>query len=102
MVKVQAQHNYYVYFVTNKAKTVLYVGMTNNLKDRLYYHNNPEPYSKSFTHKYRFKYLVYYEHFFDVEDAIAREKQLKRWRREKKDKLIKSFNPTLKFLNDAV
>jgi putative endonuclease len=53
--------------------------MTNSLKERLYFHNNPEAHSKSFTHKYKCSYLIYYERFSDVEEAIKREKQIKKW-----------------------
>ncbi len=102
MYKSLGNHNYYVYILTNKSKTVLYIGMTNNLKERFFYHNNPEAHSKSFSHKYNCKHLIYFEYFSEVEDAIKREKQLKKWRREKKDQLIKLNNPNLEFLNDKV
>jgi putative endonuclease len=95
-------HNYYVYILTNKNRTVLYIGMTNNLKERLYYHRNPEPFSKAFTTRYKCFYLLYYEHFQDVDKAIDRETQLKKWRREKKEVLINSFNPEWRFLNDEI
>ena len=75
-MKTLGNHNYYIYILANKAKTVLYTGVTNNLKDRLYFHNNPEPYSKSFTAKYKCFYLIYHEHFFEIEDAIKREKKV--------------------------
>lgn len=102
MIKTLGTHNYYVYILTNKIKTVLYVGFTNDLPSRLYYHNHPEAISKHFTHRYRCKYLIYYEHYQDVDIAIAREKQIKRWRREKKEVLIDSVNPKWDFLNDEV
>ena len=101
-MKTLGTHNYYVYILTNKTKTVLYIGVTNNLKKRLYQHKNPEVSSKSFTARYKVFYLVYYEFFKDVNQAIAREKQLKKWRREKKNKLIEEFNPTLKFLDNEI
>ncbi len=102
MKKTLGTHNYYVYILINKNKSVLYVGFTNDLKSRLYYHTNPEANSKHFSHKYKCKYLVYYEHFQDVEVAIQREKQIKRWRREKKEDLIDAFNPNWNFLNEDV
>jgi putative endonuclease len=102
MYKTFGTHNYYVYILTNKAKTVLYIGMTNNLAERLYYHENPEANSKAFTAKYNCYYLVYWEHFADVDDAIDREKVLKGWVRKKKDTLISEFNPEWKFLNGEV
>lgn len=51
-MKTLGSHNYYIYTLTNKIKIVLYTGVANNLKDRLYFLNNPEPYSKAFTTKY--------------------------------------------------
>lgn len=83
-MKTFGTHNYYVYILTNKNKTVLYTGVTNNLKERLYYHRNQLPFSKSFTLQYKCFYLIYYEWFNDVEQAISREKQIKSWSREKK------------------
>ena len=102
MKKTIGTHNYYVYIITNKTKTVLYIGFTNNLKDRLYYHLNPESNSKHFSHRYQCKYLIYFELYQDVETAIEREKQLKRWRRKKKEDLIEENNPSWKFLNDEI
>jgi len=64
--------------MTNKHKTVLYIGVTNNLLRRVY------------------------EHFIQITNAIEREKQIKKWRREKKDNLINSFNPKWRFLNDDI
>ena len=90
-------HIYYVYFLTNKSKTVLYVGVTNNLVVRLQQHINGL--NKGFTSKYNCHYLVYYEKYDYIRDAIVREKEIKSWRREKKEKLITSYNPEWKFLN---
>ena len=101
-MKTIGNHNYYVYMLTNKSKTVLYTGVTNNLKDRLYFHKNPLPFSKAFTSKYKCYYLVYYEHFFQIEDAIKREKQIKGKSRAKKDALIFDFNPSRSFLNENI
>jgi putative endonuclease len=101
-MKTLGTHNYYVYILTNKTKTVLYIGVTNNLKERLYSHKNPEAISKSFTTKYKVFYLVYYEYFTDINQAITREKQLKKWRREKKNNLINEFNPNWKFLDTEI
>lgn len=101
-MKTKGSHNYYVYILTNKSKTVLYTGVTNNLKERLYFHKNPLPFSKAFTTKYRCYYLVYYEHFFEVEDAIKREKEIKGKSRAKKELLITNFNSNWKFLNEEV
>jgi putative endonuclease len=101
-MKTKGSHNYYVYILSNKTKTVLYTGVTNNLKERLYYHKNPEPYSKAFTTKYRCFYLIYYEHFFEIEDAISREKEIKGWSRSKKESLIVNFNPSWSFLDTDI
>ncbi|PZU80685.1 MAG: endonuclease [Chryseobacterium sp.] len=102
MYKTKGTHNYYVYILTNKNKTVLYIGVTNSLVERLQWHKIKEATELHFTHKYNCYYLVYYEHFQDVDTAIQREKQLKGWRREKKEILINNFNPEWKFLNDEI
>jgi putative endonuclease len=83
--------SYYVYILTNKTRTTVYIGVTNDLATRLDQHQGAEV--KSFTKKYRLTKLVYYEIFSDIRDAIAREKQLKGWRREKKNALIATVNP---------
>ncbi len=97
-------HNYYIYITTNKNKTVLYIGVTNNLSARIQQHEqNAKPFShKSFAGKYNSYYLLYFEHFEWIEQAIAREKELKGWRREKKEALINSVNPEWKFLNNSL
>ena len=101
-MKTLGTHNYYVYILTNKVKTVLYTGVTNDLKTRLYWHRNPEAISKSFTTKYQCFYLLFYENFQDIETAIQREKQIKGWTRKKKDDLISGFNSSWRFLNDEI
>ena len=93
-------HNYFVYIMTNKHKNVLYVGVTNDLERRVYEHEKGE--AKGFTKKYNCHYLVYYEYFTHIEYAIEREKEIKKWRREKKDLLISSFNPDWHFMNDEI
>ena len=92
--------NYYVYIMTNRHKNVLYVGVTNSIERRVYEHVNG--FNESFTKKYNCHYLVYYEHFTNINFAIKREKQIKGLRREKKDVLITAFNPKWKFLNKKV
>jgi len=74
-------HNYYVYMMTNRHKNVLYVGLTNSLGRRVYEHANGL--IKGFTKKYNCHFLIYYEHFSDINLAIRWEKQIKNWRREK-------------------
>ena len=91
-------YNFYVYILTNKAKTVLYTGMTNNLKRRLHEHKsklNPN----SFTAKYNVSYLLYYEHYGWVQQAIEREKEIKNFPRSKKLELIRSINPNLEVVS---
>ena len=101
-MKTSSTHNYFIYILTNKNKTVLYIGVTNDINQRLYEHKHPVEQTRSFTKRYNCFYLVYYELFQDVNQAIVREKELKGWRREKKEKLITSFNPDWKFLNDDI
>ncbi|MBP6430701.1 MAG: GIY-YIG nuclease family protein [Ferruginibacter sp.] len=92
---------YAVYILTNFNKTVLYIGVTNDLEQRLIEHfiDSNNPLSNKFTAKYKAIYLVYYESYNYVNDAIAREKEIKKWRREKKDNLIDTINPNRDFLN---
>ena len=95
--------NYFVYIVTNENRTTLYIGVTNDIQRRLSQHYfDSQNTRKSFAGKYNCYYLLYYEGFESIEEAIQREKELKKWRREKKDKLITSFNPDWEFLNDQV
>jgi putative endonuclease len=90
----------FVYILTNKNRTVLYVGVTNNLARRVAEHKAEaaRP-SKSFCGRYNCYYLIYYEQFSRPLDAIAREKELKKWRREKKDALIALDNPNWDFID---
>ena len=82
---------YYVYIMTNWSNGVMYVGVTNDLKRRVYEHKNKL--SESFTSKYNIDKLVYFGHTGDVRSAIAREKQIKGWNRQKKRELVESENP---------
>jgi putative endonuclease len=95
-------YNFYVYITTSPDKTVLYIGVTNDLGRRLYEHTENKGNPKTFAGKYYYYSLVYYEHFTHIEYAIEREKQLKKLRREKKDAIISAFNPDWKFLNAEV
>jgi len=90
---------YHTYIVTNYQKTVLYVGMTNNLEQRVIEHYLDRGNDKTFTGRYNAFYLLYYECTQYVNNAIAREKEIKGWSRKKKVALIESFNPQWKFLN---
>ena len=91
-------YNFYVYIITNKNKTVLYTGVTNNLTRRLQEHKEKIN-QNSFSARYNLEYLLYYEHFGWIQLAIAREKEIKNLTREKKLNLIKELNPNLEFLN---
>jgi putative endonuclease len=90
---------FYIYIITNWLKTVLYTGVTNNLEKRIIEHYDSRGNNKTFAGRYNIHYLVYYETFRYINDAIAREKEIKGWSRQKKINLIKSFNPEWKFLN---
>jgi len=94
----EGHHSYYIYILTNKAKTVLYTGVTNHLKTRLKQHKDSININ-SFTAKYNVHFLLYYEKFTWIQQAIAREKEIKGWKRDKKMELIKTINPEMKFLN---
>jgi putative endonuclease len=95
-------HNYFVYIITNPARTVLYVGVTNNLRRRIQEHYEQRGRQKTFAGRYFCFNLVYFERFSYPNHAISREKEIKKWRREKKDALINSFNPEWRFLNDEI
>ena len=82
---------FYVYILTNKNNTVLYIGVTKDLSSRLYDHR--ESLQKGFTKQYNASKLIYFEEFPDPVNAIAREKQLKGWSRKKKEELINRVNP---------
>jgi putative endonuclease len=82
---------FYIYMLTNRSRVVLYIGVTNNLEGRLWWHFNTE--KNSFVKKYKLNRLVYHEEYPDIRDAIAREKQLKNWSREKKNNLVRRLNP---------
>jgi putative endonuclease len=84
------KRQFYVYILTNKHNTVLYTGITNDLKRRVYEHK--EKLVDGFTKKYNITKLVYYEVFEDPENAILREKQIKAGSRQKKIDLINSIN----------
>ncbi|AOW20904.1 GIY-YIG nuclease family protein [Urechidicola croceus] len=96
-------HNYFVYIVTNQYRTTVYIGVTNNIQRRLSEHYfDSQNSKKSFAGKYNCFYLIYYEGFENIESAITREKQLKKWRREKKNNLINRFNPKWESLNNQI
>lgn len=96
------QHNYFVYITTNPNRSTLYVGVTNDLPTRLAQHFENKGKTKTFAGKYFCYNLVYWERHQYVDHAIAREKEIKKWSREKKEALINSMNPEWKFLNKEV
>ena len=87
---------YFVYILTNQRKT-FYIGVTNDLIKRVWQHKNKL--ADSFTKKYNIDRLIYFEQTGDVNSAIAREKQLKRWRRAWKEDLINEKNPAWRDLH---
>ena len=84
-------HQYYLYIITNKKNGVLYIGVTNNLERRMFEHKNKL--IKGFSSRYNLDKLVYLEVYQYVEDAIKREKNMKKWKREWKINLIVIANP---------
>ena len=87
----------YVYIMTNKNKTTLYIGLTDNLPRRIHEHKN-HLLKGSFTDRYNLEYCIYYEEFEYINLAINREKELKKWNRQKKEALINAKNPEWKEL----
>lgn len=85
------EYVYYVYILANGYRNVLYIGVTNNLQRR--YHEHLSGTVDGLTKKYNVYCLVYYEQYNHIEEAIAREKQLKKWSRSKKEQLIRRMNP---------
>jgi len=92
-------HQYYVYIVTNKNDSILYIGVTNDVKNRVWEHKIGL--NEGFTKKYKCNKLVYYEEYQWIEDAIAREKQLKAGSRQNKIDLIIKDNPEWKDLSEG-
>ncbi|MBV8191684.1 MAG: GIY-YIG nuclease family protein, partial [Alphaproteobacteria bacterium] len=83
---------YYVYILTNVKRNVMYVGVTSELQNRVAEHADGR--GSSFTREYRVNTLVHFEEFQYVDEAISREKEIKGWRRSKKDALVEAANPT--------
>ena len=91
---------YYVYILANWNNKVLYTGVTGNLQRRIYEHKNKL--ADGFTNKYNVDKLVYYDLTDDVREAIKREKEIKGWKRFKKDDLISGFNPEWRDLSEDI
>lgn len=94
------EKRFYVYILTNKPYGVFYIGVTSNLPKRIYEHK--EEVAHGFSKQYHLKMLVYYEVFEDAENAIRREKRLKKWTREWKINVINQFNPEWKDLYEQI
>lgn len=94
------EKNYFVYIMASLQNKVLYVGITNDLARRVYEHK--EGLVEGFTKKYHVKKLIYFECFNDVQEAIRREKCLKRWKREWKEDLVNSMNAEWKDLYQSI
>ncbi len=92
-------HHYYVYLLTTSNNKVMYVGMTNNLERRVYEHKMKLV--PGFTARYNINKLVYFEETQDVHAAITREKEIKKWRREKKNNLVAAVNPHWQDLSES-
>ena len=91
---------FFVYMMTNRSRVVLYTDVTSSLERRTWYHRFKN--AKSFTKYYKVNRLVYYERFNDARSAIAREKEIKGWRREKKNELVRALNPKWKDLGQEL
>jgi len=92
--------SYHVYIATGQSNKVLYIGVTSNLKKRIFEHK--EKLAKGFTEKYNVDKLVYFEETNSIEEAIKREKQMKKWNRGWKLNLINGFNPKWKDLYNEI
>jgi len=97
-----SQHLYYIYITTNPQKKVLYTGVTNDPTRRIIEHWMNRGKDETFAGKYYCYNLIYYECFQYIDKAIAREKEIKGWRRQKKIDLIKTMNPSWTFLNASI
>ncbi len=93
-------YDFFVYMVSNFAGTVLYTGVTNELHRRLWEHQTGE--GSKFTRQYHVDRLVYFEHYGEAVEAIAREKQIKGWTRAEKEALIRTLKPLREDLSDQI
>ncbi len=93
-------HNYFIYILTNKSNKVVYIGVTNNLRRRVFEHK--EKLIPGFTKRYNIDKLIYYEYYQKIEEAILREKRLKKWKRSWKDDLINEMNPEWRDLYEDI
>ena len=93
-------NTYYIYIMSSPNNSTIYIGVTNDIERRIKEHKSGL--IPGFTQKYNCCKLVYYEQYSDINQAIEREKKLKKWRREKKEWLIKTMNPDFKDLGDEI
>ncbi len=91
---------YFVYMLASKRNGTLYIGVTNNLLKRVHQHKNDV--KEGFTRKYNVHSLVYYEVFNRIQDAITREKRMKKWKRQWKMELIEKSNPNWEDLFESL
>jgi len=94
---MRQERQYFVYILTNYIRSTLYIGVTNNLYRRVFEHKSKT--KRGFTERYNVKYLVWYDEINDINEAIYREKQLKKWNRAWKERLINEINPEWKDLS---
>ena len=85
------EHRYWVYILVSPSLSAMYIGVTNDLGRRVFEHRNGL--GSAFAQKYRVRRLVYTEEFEQIDEAIAREKQLKGWKRVRKNELVRAANP---------
>ena len=90
----------YIYIISNKTNSVLYIGVTSDLVKRIYQHR--EKTIEGFSLQYNLNKLVYYEVYDEIEEAIKREKQLKNWKRQWKEELILKMNPDFEDLYNSI
>ncbi|MDD4995577.1 MAG: GIY-YIG nuclease family protein [Patescibacteria group bacterium] len=93
-------YQFYTYILASNRNGTLYIGVTNNLKRRVFEHKQGE--DSAFTAQHYINKLVYYEMYESIEEAIMREKQLKKWNRSWKIRLIEDFNPLWSDLYDNI
>lgn len=93
-------NKYYIYMITNRNNNVLYIGVTNDLKRRVFEHR--EKLVEGFSSKYNCCKLVWYEQTNNIESAILKEKQMKKWKREYKDNIINEMNPEWSDLYETI
>ena len=97
---MKKEYHFYVYIISNYKRTTFYIGFTNNIVRRMIEHKNGL--FPGFSKKYKLKYLIYFEEYQYVDQAISREKELKGWSRKKKINLIKSANPNIEDLSEGM